>query len=69
VLDEWLLAAQAETFAGMRDPSHARLALDQAAAALPGAGQLEGALPYISLNEAHSSRWCGNVFAKLGDAH
>lgn len=67
VLDAWLLAAQAEAFAGARDADRARHALDQAAGVLPSAGQLDE-LPYISLNAAHFSRWRGNALAKLGDA-
>jgi tetratricopeptide (TPR) repeat protein len=66
VLDAWLLAAEAETFAALRYAGPAQRALDQAAKVLPGADQLEE-LPYIALNDAHLGRWRGNVLAKLGD--
>lgn len=48
VLDSWLLAAEVETLAPVREARAVQPALDQAAAVLPAAGQLKE-LPYIAL--------------------
>ena len=68
-LRAWLYAAEAElcAYAGMPDDS--RKALERSSAALPaGAEDRDPDMVSIFLNEAHLTRWHGNVLAILGEA-
>jgi len=65
----WLYAAEAElcAYAGMPDDS--RKALERSSAVLPaGPEDRDPDMVSIFLNEAHLTRWHGNVLAILGEA-
>lgn len=67
-LSAWLYAAEAELCAQAGMPNECRRALDAAAAVIPHeADDRDPDMLSIFLNNAHLSRWRGNVLAMLGD--
>lgn len=64
----WLHSAEAEMRALLGDQRASRLALEQAAAALPAGDEMRDPdVPGVMLNAAHLLRWRGNALALLGD--
>lgn len=62
----WLTAAQAEMRAHHNDRDGALRGFDQAEQLLPADGD-DPALPYLSLNSTHLTRWRGHGLALLGE--
>lgn len=65
-LQAWLLATEAEIYAGAGMATQAYRALDAAATLIPDIA-VDPAMPYLVLDESHFGRWRGNVLARIGD--
>jgi hypothetical protein len=66
LLTSWLCATEAEVQAVAGNGDRSRKTFDEAARLLPDA-PVDPALPYITLDHTHLTRWRGNILARLGD--
>ncbi|PRB18735.1 MULTISPECIES: hypothetical protein [unclassified Microbacterium] len=66
LLTAWLAAAEGEFAAASGNTTEALRAFDRAQQFLP-AGATDESLPFLSLNDAHLTRWRGSALARLGN--
>ncbi|MGO2745645.1 hypothetical protein [Microbacterium sp.] len=67
LLTAWLAAAEGEFAAASGNTTDALRAFDRAQQSLP-TDTADEALPFLSLNDAHLTRWRGSALARLGNA-
>lgn len=66
LLEAWLAAAEGEFAAAEGDTRSVHDAFNRARIALPS-DVPDGSLPFLTLDDAHLSRWRGSALARLGD--